>query len=50
MVQAAVDDDDVPGRERSRLLLDRHLDLALEHEHHLLGVLVGVPGTFLPGS
>ncbi len=47
VMQPAVDDDDVTGAEHRRLLLDRHLDLALENEHHLLGVVVLVPRDLL---
>ena len=49
VVQAAVDDDDVAGAQRRRVVLDRHLDLAVEDEHHLLGVVVLVPRHLLAG-
>jgi hypothetical protein len=42
MLDAAVDHGPVAGAQRPRLALHRQLELALRHDHHLLGVLVRV--------
>src|SRR5690349_11708990 len=43
MLHAGVDDDDVASVEGPRVSANGHLELALEHVHELLGVLVRVP-------
>jgi hypothetical protein len=42
VLDSAVDDHHVAPGKRASLGADGHLDLPLEHVHHLLGVLVGV--------
>src|SRR5947207_11297308 len=42
MLDSTVDYDEVASVERSRLGVDGHLELPLDHVHHLLGVLVEV--------
>src|ERR1700730_3582407 len=45
--QPAVEDDHVPGAQRARLVLDRHLDLAVDDEHDLFRGVMPVPGHLL---
>src|SRR5436190_18819479 len=42
VLHSAVDDHRLAGAERSGLRTDGHLQLAVQHEHHLLGLLVRV--------
>src|SRR2546423_15570758 len=44
VLDAPVDDHDISLAERAGLRADCHLELPLEHVHHLLGVLVRVAG------
>ena len=43
MLDAAIDNHDIARLQGAGLGAHRHLELAFEYEHHLLGVLVRVP-------
>src|SRR5215211_280886 len=49
VLESAIHDHGVARRQRAGLALDADRDVALEDQHHLLGVLVSVPGHLLPG-
>jgi hypothetical protein len=49
VLDSAVDDHDVALAKHAGLGTDGHLDVPIEHIHHLLGVLVGVARHLGPG-